>query len=113
MHRGPFWSSPWGGFLVNAFGWRSIFLINLPVGILGLLLTSRCIAPSTPQAGRSLDLPGQVASILALGMVTFALIEGNSLGSLSPLILAAYTASILFFLFLLFREKTTSHPLLS
>ena len=98
--------------LVNAFGWRSIFLINLPIGILGFLLTARSIAPSTPQGGRSLDLPGQVASILALGMLTFALIEGNSLGSMSPLILAAYTGSLLFFLFLLLREKKTSHPML-
>jgi MFS transporter, DHA2 family, methylenomycin A resistance protein len=98
--------------LVNAFGWRSIFLINLPIGILGFLLTSRYVAPSTPQGGRNLDLPGQVASVLALGMLTFALIEGNSLGSTSPLILAAYTGSILFFLLLLFREKTTSHPML-
>jgi DHA2 family methylenomycin A resistance protein-like MFS transporter len=101
-----------GGVLVNAFGWRSIFLINLPIGILGFLLTSGCVAPSTPQGGRSLDLPGQVASILALGMLTFALIEGNSLGRLSPLILAAYAGSVLFFLLLLWREKTTSHPML-
>jgi MFS transporter, DHA2 family, methylenomycin A resistance protein len=101
-----------GGFLVNAFGWRSIFLINLPIGILCFLLTSRWIAPSTLQGGRSLDLPGQVAGVLALGMLTFALIEGNSLGILSPLILAAYTGSLLFFLLLLFREKTTTHPML-
>jgi DHA2 family methylenomycin A resistance protein-like MFS transporter len=53
-----------------------------------------------------------VASVLALGLLTFALIEGNSLGSTSPLILVAYTASLLFFLLLLFREKTTSHPML-
>src|SRR5215471_16714697 len=79
-----------GGVLVNAFGWRSIFLINLPTGILGFLLTTRSIAPSTPRGGPSLDLPGQGASILALGMLTFALIEGNSLGITSPLILTAF-----------------------
>jgi DHA2 family methylenomycin A resistance protein-like MFS transporter len=101
-----------GGMLVNAFGWRSIFLINLPIGILGFLLTFRCVVPLTPQEGRSLDLPGQGASILALGMLTFALIEGNSLGILSPLILAAYAGSLLFFLVLLWREKTSSHPML-
>ncbi|GHO47034.1 MFS transporter [Ktedonospora formicarum] len=101
-----------GGFLVNAFGWRSIFLINLPIGILGFLLTFRSITPSSPQAGRNLDLPGQVTSILALGLLTFALIEGNSLGNRSPLILAAYTGSALFFLIFLWREKTTSHPML-
>ncbi|MBV9689584.1 MAG: MFS transporter [Ktedonobacteraceae bacterium] len=101
-----------GGLLVNTFGWRSIFLINLPIGILGFLLTARSIAPLPPQGGRSLDLPGQLASMLALGMLTFALIEGNSLGILSPLILAAYAGSALFFLVLLWREKTTSHPML-
>ncbi len=52
-----------GGVLVNAFGWRSIFLINLPIGILGFLLTSLYVTPSTPQAGRGLDLPGQVVHI--------------------------------------------------
>ena len=101
-----------GGVLVNAFGWRSIFLINLPIGILGFLLTFRCVAPSTPQEGHGLDLPGQGASILALSMLTFALIEGSSLGIMSPPILAAYTGSVLFFLLLLLREKTTSHPML-
>lgn len=101
-----------GGFLVNAFGWRSIFLINLPIGILGFLLTLRSIAPSTRVARRSLDLPGQVAGMLALGTLTFALIEGNSLGILSPRILAAYAGSMLFFLLFLWREKTASHPML-
>ncbi|MBO0783549.1 MAG: MFS transporter, partial [Ktedonobacteraceae bacterium] len=101
-----------GGVLVNAFGWRSIFLINLPIGVLGFLLTLRSMAPSTPQGGRSLDLLGQVAGMLALGMLTFALIEGNSLGILSPLILAASAGSLLFFLLLLLREKTTRHPML-
>lgn len=101
-----------GGFLVNAFGWRSIFLINVPTGIVCFLLTSRWIAPSIPQGGRSLDVPGQVAGVIALGMLTFALIEGSSLGILSPLILAAYAGSVLFFLLLLLREKTTGHPML-
>lgn len=50
--------------------------------------------------------------MLALAMLTFALIEGSSLGITSPLILAAYTGSVLFFLLLLWREKTTRHPML-
>lgn len=101
-----------GGLLINALSWRSIFLINLPVGILCFLLICRYVAPSTPQGGRSLDLLGQLTSILSLGMLTFALIEGNSLGIGSPLILAAYAGSILFFLLLLFREKHASNPML-
>lgn len=101
-----------GGLLVNVFGWRSIFLINLPIGILGIVLTARSIARSTLQTGRSLDLPGQGASMLALGMLTFALIEGHRLGITSPLILAAYAGSLLFFLVFLWRETTTSYPML-
>lgn len=101
-----------GGVLVNTFGWRSIFLINLPIGLLGFLLTLRSVATVSPQGGQSLDLPGQGAAILTLGLLTFALIEGNSLGSLSPLILAASAGSLLCFLVLLTREQTTSHPML-
>ncbi len=45
-------------------------------------------------------------------MLTFALIEGNSLGIMFPPILAAYAGSVLFFLFLLWRERATRHPML-
>ncbi len=102
-----------GGLLVNMLSWRSIFLLNLPIGILCLLLTARFVASASPKGEGSFDLPGQLTSILALGMLTFALIEENSLGGTSPLILLAGGGSLLFLLLFLLREHKATSPLLS
>ncbi len=56
-----------GGFLVELFGWRSIFLVNLPIGLTGIWLTLRFLDQHEPtQRRRSLDLTGQALAALAL-----------------------------------------------
>ncbi|MFQ5896436.1 MAG: MFS transporter, partial [Nitrospinota bacterium] len=56
-----------GGFLTAYLGWRSIFFVNVPVGILGILLASRVLDRDEPAGEGSLDLLG--AALLALGIV--------------------------------------------
>jgi DHA2 family methylenomycin A resistance protein-like MFS transporter len=56
-----------GGGLVAMVGWRSIFIVNLPIGLAGIWLTSRYADETTRSLGRELDLPGQAAAIGALG----------------------------------------------
>ena len=73
-----------GGELVAALGWRSVFLVNVPIGLLGVPLTLRVVAPSPPLPRRGLDLGAQVADIVALGLLTFAFIEGGSWGGGRP-----------------------------
>jgi DHA2 family methylenomycin A resistance protein-like MFS transporter len=68
-----------GGLLLLWFGWRSLFLVNLVIGALALMATRRAYAPP-PGAPRRLDLPGQAAVTLALGGLTFGIIEGGTLG---------------------------------
>lgn len=82
-----------GGLLVSAFGWQSIFLINLPIGIIGMLLTRRYI---TPISGRDTELavPGHVLWIVALAALSFALIEGPRLGWASGPMLVCYTVLV-------------------
>jgi EmrB/QacA subfamily drug resistance transporter len=63
-----------GGLLVDAFGWRSIFLLIVPVSLLALGMTSFLPETKDPQ-GRQLDLPGQVLGIAALVTLTLAAIE--------------------------------------
>ena len=82
-----------GGALIAALGWRSIFFINLPVGAAGVLLT-RGYAPETHPSGRRIDLPGQVSAIVALGALTWALIQGGTAGFASPAILAGFAAAV-------------------
>ncbi len=73
-----------GGFLVAHFGWRSIFLINLPIGLIGLAMTLRHARPSPANPHRSLDLPGQGAAVMALAALAIALIEAGRLGWTDP-----------------------------
>jgi len=56
-----------GGSLIALVGWRSIFLVNLPVGLTGLWLAWRYASETTRSPQREIDLPGQIAAIAALG----------------------------------------------
>ena len=69
-----------GGLLVTQMGWRSIFLINLPIGLLGIGLTLRYAQPSVIRIGKALDLAGQVLGVLTLVGLTAALTEAGRLG---------------------------------
>jgi DHA2 family methylenomycin A resistance protein-like MFS transporter len=75
-----------GGLLVTHLGWRSIFLINLPVGLIGIYLTLRHVEPHTGNGERRLDGWGQLAASLALASLTVALTEAGPLGWTSALV---------------------------
>ena len=66
-----------GGLLIDAFGWRSIFLINLPVGLVSAWL-ARAHVPETPRHRVPLDHAGQAAAAAALGLLTAGLITGGA-----------------------------------
>ncbi len=84
-----------GGLLIAHVGWRGIFLINLPIGVLGLALTLRHAPTAVAKAGRGLDLPGQLAAILALASLTAALTEASRLGWLHPLVCGGMALSLI------------------
>jgi DHA2 family methylenomycin A resistance protein-like MFS transporter len=77
-----------GGLLLAWSGWRSLFLVNLVIGVVALAATARADAPR-PGVRRALDLPGQAAVTLALVGLTSGLIEGGTRGWTSAPILAA------------------------
>ena len=76
-----------GGLLVDSLGWQSIFYITVPIGLAAIAIASAVVEESKDPQGRTLDLPGQVLAIAALGAVTFALIESSSYGWTSPVTL--------------------------
>lgn len=65
-----------GGALTTAWSWRGIFFINLPLGLLALVLLTRVARSARRPA--PLDLPGQLTAMTALGALTFAAIEGGT-----------------------------------
>jgi len=69
-----------GGILVEGFGWRSIFAVNLPVGLAGFWMTWRYLPPGLQSTIRALDPLGQGFAIAALAALTFALINAGRSG---------------------------------
>jgi DHA2 family methylenomycin A resistance protein-like MFS transporter len=82
-----------GGLLIDSFGWRSIFLVNLPLGAVGILLSRRFLDESGSSSG-ALDPAGQLLGILALFGLTGAAVEAGDLGWSAPLVLAGLAATI-------------------
>ncbi|MEU6216505.1 MFS transporter [Streptomyces sp. NPDC047022] len=83
-----------GGLLVETVGWRSIFWINVPIGLTALLLTWRYVPESRAAKPRRPDPVGQLLVIALLGSVTYAIIEapGSGAGTLLPLAAVAVAA---------------------
>ncbi len=101
-----------GGFLVTHFGWRSVFLINIPVGLIGLVLTIRYSAPSPRNERRALDLPGQAAAIIALASLAIALTDATHLSWTHPRILVALGVAVLSAIGFILIEVRSRAPML-
>jgi DHA2 family methylenomycin A resistance protein-like MFS transporter len=100
-----------GGALIALVGWRSIFLVNLPIGLGGLWLTWR-YATDTARGEHKLDLPGQGAAIAALGVLAAAIIEGGRAGWSDSWVLAGFAAFVLFALLFVLQERHATAPML-
>ncbi|MGX1561138.1 MFS transporter [Streptomyces sp. NPDC055506] len=99
-----------GGLLVESVGWRSIFWINLPVGLAALLLTLRFVPESRAGKARRPDPVGQLLVIALFGSLTYAIIEAPTtpFASIAPLAAVALAA----LLGLLWYEPRRTEPLI-
>jgi EmrB/QacA subfamily drug resistance transporter len=101
-----------GGVLTEAFGWQSVFFVNLPVGIVAMVVGRRVIRESARPGGRRLDVPGLVLGALTLGALTYALIEAPELGWGSPVTVGLLVASAAGLVAFLAVERRTADPML-
>jgi EmrB/QacA subfamily drug resistance transporter len=106
-----------GGLLVTHFGWRSIFTVNLPIGVLTFALAMLLIPDLRPGRRHRLDLPGVALATAGLLGVVFGLIEGERYdwgvvtGMITiPEIIAAGVALLALFLYYQARRQA-SEPL--
>lgn len=99
-----------GGLLVDSVGWRSIFWINLPVGLAALLLTLKFIPESRAPKARRPDPVGQLLVIALFGSLTYAIIEAPDSGftSILPFAILALAALVA----LLWYEPRRDEPLI-
>lgn len=92
-----------GGALVDGFGWRSVFLIAVPLGVVAIVMALRAAPESRDPAGRQFDMSGQVLGAFALVCLTLAGIEAAHRRDVA--IAAAVAAPIVMLLFLAVERR--------
>jgi EmrB/QacA subfamily drug resistance transporter len=99
-----------GGWLVDAWSWRLVFLINVPLAAVALAITLRHVPESRSAVAHPLDIPGAVLATVGLAGTCWALIEGTHGFGGSELVAAVIGGgAIVAFLVV---EARTSHPML-
>ncbi|MGW2909433.1 MFS transporter [Streptomyces asoensis] len=99
-----------GGLLVESVGWRSIFWINLPVGLVALLATLRHVPESRAPEPRRPDPVGQLLVIALFGPLTYAIIQAPEAGAEVSAPFAAVALAAL--AGLLWYERRRAEPLI-
>jgi EmrB/QacA subfamily drug resistance transporter len=101
-----------GGALVDSVGWRSIFWINVPVGMAALLLTALFVPESRADHPRRPDVVGQALVLVFLLTLTFGIIEGPGRGWTSPLILTCFIIAAAALISFIAYEGRRAEPLI-
>ncbi|MFJ8018939.1 DHA2 family efflux MFS transporter permease subunit [Streptomyces sp. NPDC096311] len=100
-----------GGVLIQTAGWRSVFWLNVPIGLAALLLTTLFVPESRAPRPRRVDPVGQLLVITALGTLTYAIIEAPGRGWTSPaIVICLITAAGALAAFIPY-EKRRAEPL--
>jgi EmrB/QacA subfamily drug resistance transporter len=100
-----------GGLLVTTVGWRSVFWINLPIGLAAIVLTLRYIPESKAAVARKVDGPGQALVIVLFASLTYGIIEAPNSGWSSTLIVGAFVIAIASLVTFVLWERRVSEPL--
>ena len=102
-----------GGLIVDNINWNWIFFINVPVGVLGIIVSQLVIKESRDTSHeQSIDVPGLITSSAGLFALTYALIEGNRHGWTSPEILGLFAAAVVLLVAFVVLERYQRLPML-
>lgn len=101
-----------GGPLIDNFSWRWLFYINLPIGVLGILMTIWYLPHDKPtDRNTTFDYKGALALAVALSSLVLVLDKGSEWGWASITSLSAFAISIVFGMLFYFIEKKEPHPI--
>ncbi len=98
-----------GGLLTTHFGWRWIFLVNLPVSVVAVVMTLLVVAESRDPHPRGVDVPGMVSFTVAAAALTYALIRGAWGSGVTIGLLALAVVALAAFVLV---ERRTPNPML-
>src|SRR4051794_33727141 len=101
-----------GGALTTPFGWRSIFIINIPLGIAALAITKKYVRESRDPHARRIDWAGQTALTGGLFLLVLALLRGNDVGwGTTQIVVELVAAAVLMVAFAVI-ERRVKDPML-
>jgi len=101
-----------GGLLIQSFGWRSIFYVNLPIGMAGLWLTRRFLPRHERLRDETLDLPGAGLFAVAMTGMLLAMTHGHDWGWTSPIVLACLGLAAVCFPCFVLWERRAAEPMI-
>ncbi|MDR0360462.1 MAG: MFS transporter [bacterium] len=101
-----------GGALVQWLGWRSIFLLNLPLLAVALPAAALLVREEPPARARRLDPAGAAAGALFLGCLTFAFIQAGRAGTRAPQVGVAAAAAVALGAAFVLLERRAADPML-
>lgn len=100
-----------GGVLTSGLGWRWIFLVNVPIGIAAIWLSSSRMTNKGDPGATRLDVMGLVTFSAGMFLLEFALIRGNALGWRSSTILSLFGGAVVSMALFVFVELRQSRPM--
>lgn len=104
---------PIGGIMVQLFNWESIFLINIPIGIIGFLAGQKLLPREAKKQGNVyFDLKGAIVFIIFVVSLFWAMLSGEKLGWDNYAILISLAISCVAIIFFYFIEKKVEQPML-
>ncbi|WP_043511231.1 MULTISPECIES: MFS transporter [unclassified Actinoplanes] len=101
-----------GGLLTQHFGWRWVFLVNLPVCLVAVWFTVRGVTESKAPWGGRFDLPGTLTFTVAAAAVTYGLIRAGDAGWTDGVALGAFGAGAVALVAFIIAELRSDHPML-
>ncbi len=102
-----------GGYLVDNFGWHSIFLINVPLCILALVIGARLLHESRDEtAPRTVDYIGAAFAVGGVALLTLVIVQSDEWGWVSGRSLAVFAISVVLLFIFLVRCNSQTHPVL-
>ncbi len=102
-----------GGILINSFGWQSIFLPNIPIGIIGAFMSYKLIPSFKRKKKFDFDYLGFICFSVSMFSFLLAISKGHTWGWQSTKIISLFSLSILFGISFVFAEKKSKYPIIN
>ena len=103
---------PLGGIMVGIFNWESIFLINVPIGIVAFILGVKLLPKDSWEKYESFDILGAILFLISIVALFWAMLSAESMGWKNKYILISFIIALVSFTAFYFWEKKVEHPML-